>query len=180
MPSAGDFGYNTSAMQSYPPVDEASFREAMSRLATGVAVVTTSLEGKLYGVTVNAFCSVSLDPPLVLVCIDQLSRSRHLIAESHVFAVSILSWQQQFVADRFAARAPLVDTAFTGVPYSIAITGAPVLARSLAWADCQLSQSLTAGDHAILVGAVIAAGVAGDGEPLLFYSGRFERLRPRS
>ena len=180
MPSAGDFGYNTSAMQSYPSVDEPTFREAMRRLATGVAVVTTRLEGKLYGITVNAFCSVSLDPPLVLVCIDQLSRARSLIAESHVFAISILSWQQQFVADRFAARAPLVDTAFTGVPYRIAITGAPVLARSLAWADCQLSQTVPAGDHAIFVGAVVAVGVEADDEPLLFYNARFERLRPRS
>ena len=162
-----------------PAVDEANFRRAMSCLATGVTVVTTSLEGKLYGVTVNAFCSVSLDPPLVLICIDQLSRSRHSIEESGIFAVNILSWQQQFAADRFAARAPLVDTAFTGIPYRKAVTGAPVLSGSLAWADCRLSQIVAAGDHAIFVGAVVAVGLDADQEPLLFHRSRFERLRPR-
>lgn len=166
-------------MQSDPTVEEAAFRQAMSRFASGVTVVTTTLQDQLYGVTVNAFCSVSLAPPLVLVCIDRLSRSSHLIAESGIFAASILSWQQQFLADRFAARAPLVDTSFTGVPCRTAVTGAPVLEGSVGWVDCRVSRTVDAGDHVIFLGAVVAVGAEDEGEPLLFYRSRFERLATR-
>lgn len=164
-------------MHAQPPVDEGAFRQAMSRFATGVTVVTTSVEGRLYGITVNAFCSVSLEPPLVLVCIDRLSRSCQLIAESGVFAVNVLAWEQQFVADRFAARAPLVDTAFTGAPYRLGVTGAPILSEATAWTDCRVSQTVNAGDHDIYVGSIEAVGIQEEGEPLLLYRGRFERLR---
>jgi len=167
-------------MDAHPKVDETAFRQAMGRFATGVTVITTSVDGKLYGLTVNAFCSVSLEPPLVLVCIDRLSRSCQLLAESGMFAVSILAWKQQFLADRFAARAPLVDTAFTGVPYRLATTGAPVLAEAIAWADCRVSQTVPAGDHDVYIGSVLAVGVEEEGEALLLHRGRFERLRERA
>lgn len=164
-------------MEPHPPLDEARFRRAMAQFATGVTVVTTALEGRLHGLTVNAFCSLSLDPPLTLVCIDQLSKSRHLIADSGFFAVNILSWQQQFLADRFAARAPLVNTAFDGVPYVTGATSAPILKGASAWADCRLLQTTVAGDHVIFVGNVIAADWDETQEPLLFYQSRFVRLR---
>jgi len=164
-------------MEPHPPLDEARFRRAMAQFATGVTVVTTAMEGRLYGLTVNAFCSLSLDPPLTLVCVDQLSRSQHLIGESGCFAVNILSWQQQFLADRFAGRAPLVNTAFDGVPYVTGATGAPILKGAAAWADCRLLQSTAAGDHVIFVGNVVAADWDETQEPLLFYQSRFARLR---
>lgn len=167
-------------MEAYSPVDDTTFRQAMGRFATGVTVVTTMVGGKLHGVTVNAFCSVSLVPPLALVCIDRLSRSCQLISESGAFAVNMLSWQQQFLADRFAGRAPLVDASFTGVPYHVAATGAPVLSDAIAWADCRVIHTVPAGDHDVYIGSVLAVGAGEDAEPLLLYRGRFERLRERA
>jgi flavin reductase (DIM6/NTAB) family NADH-FMN oxidoreductase RutF len=156
-----------------------AFRQAMGRFGTGITVVTTSVDGGLYGLTVSAFCSVSLDPPLALVCIDHLSRSCQLLAESGVFAVNVLAWEQQFLADRFAARGPLVDTAFTGVPYHLARTGAPILSGAIAWADCRVTQTVPTGDHDVFIGSVLSVGVEEGGEPLLLYRGHFERLKER-
>ena len=158
-------------------MDEALFRQVMSHFASGVTVVTTRLGDTLRGLTVNAFCSLSLEPMLVLVCIDQVAQSRHLISGSGIFAVNILSWRQQFLADRFAGRALPVDDAFSDVPYNTAATGAPIVDGSLAWLDCRVVQSLPAGDHVIFVGEVEAAGLDESQEPLLYYQSRFSRLR---
>ena len=158
--------------------DRQQFRNVMGRFATGVTVVTTALEGKLHGITVSSFCSVSLEPPLVLVCIDQTARSRPLIAESGIFAVNVLTWQQQFLADRFAGRGPLVNTTFDGVPYGAGTTGAPVLRDVAAWVDCRVTQTELVGDHIIFVGQVVDAGMDEALEPLLYFQGRFHRLPP--
>lgn len=163
-------------MDEQPLIDVPRFRQVMSHLATGVTVVTTAQRGELHGLTVNAFCSVSLQPLLVLISIDELSRSCQLIAESGIFAVNVLGWQQQFLADRFSGRAPLVDTAFGGVPYFIAQTGAPVLKRSVGWLDCRVTERFVAGDHMLFLGVPIAGDVDETAEPLLFYQSRFSRL----
>ena len=86
--------------------------------------------GRLRGVTVSAFSSVSLNPPLALVCIANEAESKEWVAESGVFAVNILSDEQEFLSERFAARAPIVNTHFEGVPYHTAVTGSPILGRS--------------------------------------------------
>ena len=105
-----------------------TLRKMRGLFASGVTVVTTVHEDKLRGVTVSAFSSVSLNPPLVLICIANEAESKEWIAESGVFAVNILSDEQEFLSERFAARAPIVNTRFEGVPYHTAITGSPILA----------------------------------------------------
>ena len=162
-------------------VTEQEFRIVMAQFATGVTVVTTALEGQLHGLTANAVTSVSLHPCLVLVCIDHDANSYRLISESGIFAVNILSWQQQILADRFAGRAPLVNASFDGVTYRAGSTGAPILEDALAWVECHLTQRVTAGDHDIFVGTAVAAGAAvGEAqEPLLFYRSRYARLQSR-
>lgn len=154
------------------------FRTVTGHFATGVTVVTTALEGRLHGITVSAFCPLSLEPLLVLVCIDQAAHSRHLIAESSIFAVNILTWQQQFLADRFAGRGPLVNTAFDGVPYTTASTGAPILKGVLAWADCRVTHTELLGDHVLFVGQAVDAGVERTQDPLLYFQSRFTHLPP--
>jgi flavin reductase (DIM6/NTAB) family NADH-FMN oxidoreductase RutF len=159
-----------------PAPDTSAFRDAMARWASGVAAVTTVTAEGLHGVTVSAFCAVSPRPPLVLVCIDSLSRSAELLAEAGCYAVSILAGGQEFLADRLAGRGPLIDRRFTGAPYFTAVTGAPVLRGCLAWLDCRVAATYQAGDHQIFLGAVEAAGVGDAAAPLVYWERRYWRL----
>lgn len=150
--------------------------------ASGVAVVTTaetdSERTRFRGATVSSFTVVSLEPPIVLVCLETGARTSELIPQTGRFAVSILSQSQTVYADRFAGLGPLPDASFTGVPHQIEATGSPVLTGSLAWFDCQVRDHLEAGDHVVILGDVVAAGlgVGGDDEPLLNYDGAYHRL----
>jgi flavin reductase (DIM6/NTAB) family NADH-FMN oxidoreductase RutF len=161
------------------PVDPAEFRRIMGQFATGVTVVTTRHGDSLHGMTVNAFCSLSLQPILVVVCIDKRARSHDLIVASGAFAVSILAHDQQTLSDRFAGRhgPELDDDRFRGVAFRSEATGAPILEHTLAWLDCRLRHSTDGGDHTIFVGEVAEAG-ASDGEPLCFFRGQYARVAP--
>jgi len=160
------------------PLTDQTMRKQRGLFASGVTVVTTVHEGKLRGVTVSAFSSVSLNPPLVMVCIANESESREWIAESGIFAVNILSDEQEFLSERFAARAPLVNTRFDGVPYHTAITGSPILTDSVAWYDCRVEGAHDGGDHTIFIGRVEAIGFEADGkQPLLYFANRYTGIR---
>ncbi|MER3404199.1 MAG: flavin reductase [Chloroflexota bacterium] len=165
--------------QDLSPADPSTVRRVASRFATGVAVVTTRTDAGCHGVTVNSFTWVSYQPPLVLICLDKLLHSHDLVVESGFFGVSILSAEQEFLAERFAGRAPLVDAHFSGVPYHTAATGAPLLEGALGWLDCRLHATYDGGDHSIFVGLVVAAGFGIDGRPLLYYVGRYADLLVR-
>jgi flavin reductase (DIM6/NTAB) family NADH-FMN oxidoreductase RutF len=154
-------------------VDAATFRRVVGRFATGVVVVTTRTDEGLHGLTANAFCSVSLAPLLVLVCVDKLARGHERLMQAGAFAISILSDRQEFLADRFAGRAPLVNARFDGVPHHEAVTGAPVLDGCVAWLDCRLWATYDGGDHAIFVGEVGATGEDPEARPLLFLDSRY-------
>ena len=159
------------------PMTDQTMRKTRGLFASGVAVVTTVHEGKLRGVTVSAFSSLSLNPPLVLICLANESESKDWIAESSVFAVNILGDAQEFLSERFAARAPIVNTRFEGVPYHTAITGSPILAESLAWYDCRVEATHDGGDHTIFIGRVEAVGFGAEGKPpLLYFANRYQRL----
>ena len=160
------------------PITDQALRKMRGLFASGVTVVTTVHEGKLRGVTVSAFSAVSLNPPLVLVCIANESESREWIAEGGVFAVSILSDEQEFLSERFAARAPTVNARFDGVPYHTAITGSPILAGSLAWYDCRVEATHDGGDHTIFIGRVEAVGFGADGKlPLVYFANRYAGVK---
>lgn len=143
----------------------------MGRFPTGVTVVTArGPEGEPLGLTVNSFTSVSLDPPLVLVCIDHASASYDRLISAGSFAVNILSAGQLRLASRFAED-PSAGR-FDGVGWHPGPGGAPVLAGVAAWAACTLEAAHEAGDHTILV-ARVDAGEAGSEEALTFYRGAF-------
>jgi flavin reductase (DIM6/NTAB) family NADH-FMN oxidoreductase RutF len=155
-------------------ITDQAMRKMRGLFASGVTVVTTTHKDKLHGVTVSAFASVSLNPPLVLVCIANESESHEWIAESGVFAVSILGDEQEFLSERFAARAPLVNTRFDGVPYHTSITGSPLLVDSLAWYDCRVEATHDGGDHTIFIGRVEAVGLGAEGkQPLVYFANRY-------
>lgn len=154
-------------------VDKDLFRQALGHFATGVTVVTTrDADGKPQGLTVSAFSSLSLDPPLVLVCIGKNVTCYKAFAEGGVFAVNILSAEQELVSRRFASKEP---DKFEGVAFRGGLDGAPVLDGAIANIECRIVNSVDGGDHTILVGQVENATVL-DEQPLLYYRGGYARL----
>lgn len=154
-------------------INQDDFRGALSRFASGVTVVTTQDAAKTpCGLTVSAFSSLSLDPPLVSVCINRSSSSLSAFSESGVFAVNILSEDQEQISRRFASRVP---DRFEGVDYRIGDRGAPVLEGALANLECRIVQFYDGGDHTILIGRVESARIT-DGRPLLYYRGGYAAL----
>src|SRR5262249_934889 len=128
---------------------------------------------------VSAFCMVSLEPPLTLVCIHEYSQLIDAIASSGAFAVTILSSRQELLAEMFAGRAPRPDASFSGIRHRTLATGAPIRDGGLAGLDCRLHQAHPSGDRTIFVGRVVAAGVAeGQDEPLLYFGSQYRRLAP--
>jgi 3-hydroxy-9,10-secoandrosta-1,3,5(10)-triene-9,17-dione monooxygenase reductase component len=160
------------------PITDQTLRKMRGLFASGVTVVTSVHEGQLHGVTVSAFSAVSLNPPLVLICIANESESKEWIAESGVFAVNILSDEQEFLSERFAARAPIVNVRFDGVPYHTASTGSPILEGSIAWYDCRVEAIHDGGDHAIFIGRVVAIGFGDERKPpLVYFANRYAGVR---
>jgi 3-hydroxy-9,10-secoandrosta-1,3,5(10)-triene-9,17-dione monooxygenase reductase component len=160
------------------PMTDQALRKMRGLFASGVTVVTTVHEGQLRGITVSAFSAVSLDPPLVLICLANESESREWIAESGIFAVNILSDAQEFLSERFAARAPIVNARFDGVPYHTAITGSPILDGSVGWYDCRVEATHDGGDHTIFVGRVEAVGLGAEGkQPLVYFANRYAGVK---
>jgi flavin reductase (DIM6/NTAB) family NADH-FMN oxidoreductase RutF len=159
-------------------VDVSAFREAMGSFPTGVTVVTVACDdGNLHGMTVNSFSSVSLDPMLVLVCLDETSRGLGLIERAGAFVVNVLSAGQQDVSRWFANRhRPAGSTMFDGVPFEPGVTGGPILVEAAASFDCRLRQSHRAGDHLIVLGEVVALVHRPQLNPLIFHAGTYKAL----
>lgn len=159
--------------------DSKLFRQTMGCFATGVTVVTVSSGQELRCITANSFTSVSLQPPLVLVCLDNRTSTCQLIQEAKGFAVNILSHHQQSVSDRFAGKwdmrngHPLDDLQWEPAP----VSGAPLLKGAIGHVDCSLEQSIAAGDHTIFLGRVNRVDCSNaDEEPLMFYRGKYGRV----
>ncbi len=142
-------------------IEKDFFRQVMGRFATGVTVVTTKSQEKLAGLTVNAFCSVSLNPPLVLVCVDLMSATLPVIRESGVFAVNILTDKQEHLSRCFATPSWERFECFCHADYHVAATGAPIIDDTLAFIDARVVAEYPGGDHVIFIGQVEALGTAG-------------------
>lgn len=154
-------------------VDEYRFRSVLSRFASGVTVVTAvDDKGVDHGITVSAFCSLSLKPSLVLVCIDHVTVMHGILETASAFAVSVLAAGQEELARRFSD--PDNDR-FDGTSYTRGVTGAALLAGAAAHLECGITQRLEGGDHTIFVGSVQSAEST-DLHPLLYYRGGYARL----
>jgi flavin reductase (DIM6/NTAB) family NADH-FMN oxidoreductase RutF len=151
------------------------FREAMAAVPAAVAVVSARSGDGFRGLTASSFTSASLGPPLLLVCLDSLSQTRDAVAEQGEFSLSVLERSQEFLAERFAGRAPLVDPTWGEVPHTLGVSGLPVLQGCVAWFECRLLDLRPAGDHEIALGEVLACG-RGGGEPLVLWDRAFWRL----
>jgi flavin reductase (DIM6/NTAB) family NADH-FMN oxidoreductase RutF len=150
-------------------VDPAAFRAALGQWPTGVALVTTVAGGTWHGVTASSFSSVSLEPPLVSVCLARTAFVHDLLLGSGVFGVTVLGKDHAELGRRFARFDPAVDR-FADDAWETAKTGAPLLASALSWLDCQVASSYDAGDHTIFVGEVLAAATPRTTSPLLYHS----------
>jgi len=151
------------------------FKDAMAGLPAGVVVVSTLDRAGFRGLTASSFTSVSVEPPLVLVCLDRFAQTSEAVAASRFFNVSVLERGQEFIAERFAGRAPMVDPAWRQVPHVLGANGLPVVRGCVAWFECELQDIHEAGDHDIAVGEVTRAA-RDAGEPLVSWDRAFWRL----
>jgi len=161
-------------LSAMPPVSPEDFRAALGRFASGVTVITVpTAEGGVHGMTASAFCSVSLRPPLVLVCVDHLAETYLHLRERCCFGVSILKDHQEALSGFFADPERNPDTGHRlGIRYRNMASGMPVLAEALAQIDCTVVESHPAGDHSIFIGRVQEV-VLDEGSPLLHFRGRY-------
>ncbi|MFQ5851220.1 MAG: flavin reductase family protein [Candidatus Binatia bacterium] len=148
-------------------------RNVMGHFATGVTVVTTKdRTGTPSGLTVNSFTSLSLNPPLVLVCIDKTVQCYSCFEDSKVFAVNVLSEEQEELSRRFATKGIIK---FEGTKWHMGENGIPLLDRAIGYLECNIVNNYEGGDHTIFLGEIVSATATGD-RPLLFFKGKYHRL----
>ncbi len=157
-------------------IDSREFRNWGGRFATGVTVLTVQVGDQLRGMTANAFCSLSLHPPLILVCIQHGVSMHPFFEVAESFGVNILASDQRAVSELFAQHgehaAPM-----GGQAYRIGTLGAPLLEGVLGWAECRVEDRYAGGDHMIVIGRVDSMAVERpEAGPLLFYSGKYRAL----
>jgi len=153
--------------------DAKELRRVMGMFATGVTVLTTrDASGRPYGLTANAVTSLSLDPPLLIICIDKRAETHPHFFDSRCFVVNILSEDQEELSTHFAKSG---GEKFGSLPYSINQDGVPVLEGTLAQVECRIIETHEGGDHVIHIGEVRHAEVRG-GRPLLFFQGKYRQL----
>jgi flavin reductase (DIM6/NTAB) family NADH-FMN oxidoreductase RutF len=155
-------------------IDLATFRRALGSWPSGVTIVTSRAGSLQHGMTASAFCSVSADPPQVLICANRESSTHAVIQKSGAFGVSILAAGQEALSDLFSDKAREA-LRFASLDCAVGATGCPRIPGAHAHLDCSVRHALEAGTHVIYVGLIEAAEVA-EVEPLLFYRGRYRRL----
>lgn len=155
--------------------DPWTFRRVCGTFATGVAVLTSGSTGPVAGLTVNSFTSVSLEPPLILVCVHNESRTLPALRRTGAFAVNILASDQEEVCRNFAGRRA---HGMAEVGIRRGRTGVPILSDALAYLDCRLEREVYGGDHTIILGEVLDLGVQRHDEPLVFFRNTFNQLLP--
>lgn len=161
-------------------VDVQTFKSALAQFASGVTVVTTVQNNEPIGLTVSAFASLSLQPPLVMIGIMKGLFTHTALEASGSFAVNILSGAQKEFGLRFAGLIPGLDDRFVGVKHTRVVTGSPILPDVLAWVDCRTVQIVDGGDHSLFIGEVVAASAPQSGQPLLYYNRQWGGFVPET
>ena len=154
-------------------MDSRAFRDALGCFPTGVAVVTTAGVGAHYGITVNSFTSVSLEPPLLLWCMDRRSQRHDIFVKADGFTVSILGTNHKEVSSRLARPG---EHALDGIALLQTESGPPALANSLAVFECAAEKKMEAGDHTILLGRVLRFSRPSASAPLVYFRGKYSAL----
>jgi flavin reductase (DIM6/NTAB) family NADH-FMN oxidoreductase RutF len=152
------------------------FRDVMARLAASVVVISARAGSGFRGLTATSLTSISAEPPMVLVSLERMTVTRNAVIETGAFNVSVLTRAQEFVAERFAGRAPAVAADWQEVPHHLGTNGIPLIDGCVAWLECKLAQVHEAGDHDICI-ADVEQAVRGAGEPLILWDRSFWSLR---
>lgn len=147
-------------------------KDVFGRFASGVTVITARHGEEVHGMTASAVSSLSADPPLLMVAVDHRATMCDFLKKSGAFAVNVLLRSQEPLSNRFAARGP---KEMSDIPMGDSVTGSPVFAESLAYAECKIRHILPGGDHDIFVGEIVA-GRGGEGEPLVYFKGKYRSL----
>ncbi|MCS7003541.1 MAG: flavin reductase family protein [Dehalococcoidia bacterium] len=150
------------------------FKAVLSRFASGVTIISAYDNGRLAGATASAFCSLSLNPPLVLVCLDLKSNTKAIIDRTRVFGVNILQDTQRAASDLFA-RKVMTEEQLAKIGHTASPHGMPILDDALAFLECRVYAVYPGGDHEIYVGEVLDGGIR-QGRPLLYYQGKYRRM----
>jgi flavin reductase (DIM6/NTAB) family NADH-FMN oxidoreductase RutF len=158
-------------------IGPSEFKHILSRWGSGVTVVTMKHGETVHGMTASAFCSVSLEPPLILICVGKKQGSLPLIKGSGRFVVNILAEGQEQLSDFFAKPRPEGDAQFAAHSHQKAANGTPILDGSMGWMDCKVHSVAEGGDHDILIGLIEKMGVSETAkEPLVYFCGKYRKL----
>ncbi len=157
-------------------LDSEKLRHAMRAWTTGVAIVTSTYEAQQYGMTVNSFTSISLEPPLVSVTLKQLTHTHDLVVQSGMFAVTILTKEQKELSERFAGKLPNITNRFDGVQTDKLFSDAPIFKNGMAYFNCRVVNAFPVGENTLFVAEVIAARGEGEGEPLVYHNREYWNL----
>jgi flavin reductase (DIM6/NTAB) family NADH-FMN oxidoreductase RutF len=157
-------------------LDSETLRRAMRAWTTGVAIVTSIYGDQQYGMTVNSFTSISLEPPLVSVALRQLTHTHELVVKSGMFSITILTSAQKELSDRFAGKLPNITNRFDGVQTETISLDSPVFKDGMAYFDCRVVNSIPVGENTLFVAEVLDARGQGEGEPLVYHNREYWKL----
>lgn len=157
-------------------LDSETLRRAMRAWTTGVAVITATHNGQRYGMTVNSFTSISLEPPLISVTLKRLTHTHELVEKSGEFALTILSAKQKDLSDRFAGKMPDITDRFDGVETEKLLIEAPLIKGGTAYFNCRVTNAFPVGENTLFIAEVIAAQWEGEGDPLVYHNRVFWKL----
>jgi flavin reductase (DIM6/NTAB) family NADH-FMN oxidoreductase RutF len=157
-------------------LDSETLRRAMRAWTTGVAVITAIHDGQQYGMTINSFSSVSLEPPVISVTLRQLTHTHDLVVRSGLFALTVLTSGQKDLSDLFAGKTPNIANRFDGLQTGKLLIDAPVLENGMAYFNCRVMTSIPIGENTLFIAEVIAARGEGQGEPLVYHNREYWKL----
>ena len=157
-------------------LDSETLRRAMRAWTTGVAIVTSIYGDQQYGMTVNSFTSISLEPPLISVALRQLTHTHELVVKSGMFSITILTSAQKELSDRFAGKLPNITNRFDGVQTETVSLDSPVFKDGMAYFDCRVVNSIPVGENTLFVAEVLDARGEVEGEPLVYHNREYWKL----
>ena len=157
-------------------LDSETLRRAMRGWTTGVAVITAVHEGRRYGMTINSFTSISLEPPLISVTLKQLTHTHELVEKSGEFSLTVLSADQANLSDRFAGKIADIIDRFDGVETEKLLFEAPLIKGGMAYFNCRVVNTFPVGENTLFVAEVVAAQGEGEGNPLVYHNRVFWKL----
>ena len=157
-------------------VSSDTFRDVLGRFATGVTIITLKNSEGFHGLTVNSFTSVSLSPPLILICIKKGATSHVCFSDTNSFVVNILSQRQQELANRFSTPELTSAVRFHDIPLKVSAEGIPILEGNLGHLECKIVTEFEGGDHTIFLAEVVTASLMEETSPLLFYGSQYAHL----